>query len=243
MCPEGCYIRIGSGKDKMTEEMIQDFYVSHHQISLKDVPSPKKDLTFRQLKIFYESNGKTLDDENFLSNLGLLTDDGKYNYNAYLLSDSNSVPIPVARYEDDDRQDLLEAKECGFKSILTSSNEILNMVEAYNKRYMHKTNRGNKTAFMYEYDAVKEAVVNAVLHNDYTMSSTPSINFYCDRIEIISAGGLQQGLTKEAFFKGIISRRNPELVKVFQDVHLTENLGSGMPKIMKYYDESCFEFV
>lgn len=241
--PEGCYTRLGNSKQKMTEEMIEEVYGTHHQVSLKDFPSPRKDLTFRQLKIFYDNSDKTLDEGSFLANLGLLTDDGRYNYNVYLLADSNSVPIPVARYEDDDRQDILEAKECGFKSILTATNEILSMGEAYNRRYMHKAKTGNETAYMYEYDAVKEGIVNAVLHNDYTMSSTPSINFYCDRIEIISAGGLPQGLTKEAFFKGVISRRNPELVKVFQDVHLIENLGSGMRKIMKYYGESCFEFV
>ena len=241
--PEGCFLRIGSAKNKMSEEMIEDLFISHTQVSLKDIPSPKQDLTFRQLRILYDQNQKDLSDTSFLANLGLLTEDKKLNYVAYLVADSNSVPIPVARYAGNDRIDLLEAKECGFKSLLPATIEILSLIEAYNKRYMHKTNYGHETAYMYEFDAIKEAFVNAVVHNDYTMSSTPCVKFFNDRMEIIWGGGLPDGLIIDAFFKGIISRRNPELVKIFQDVKLTENLGSGMRKILRYYDKSCFEFV
>lgn len=64
-CPEGCYIRVGSSREKMTEDMIEQQFVSHTQISLRDVASPRQDLTFRQLKIFYENSNKSLDNDSF----------------------------------------------------------------------------------------------------------------------------------------------------------------------------------
>ena len=79
--PEGCYIRVGSSKERMTEKMIEEMFAKRIKNSLKEIESPRQDLTFRQLKIHYEGNGMILND-NFARNLNLLTDEGKYNYNA-----------------------------------------------------------------------------------------------------------------------------------------------------------------
>lgn len=95
--PEGCYIRIGSSKERMTFDMIDEMYARRVKNSLKEIESPRQDLTFRQLKIYYEENGMKLND-NFAKNLNLLTNEGKYNYNAYLLADENTVSIKVVKY-------------------------------------------------------------------------------------------------------------------------------------------------
>lgn len=51
--PEGCYIRIGSSKERMTERMIEEMFARRIKNSLKEIESPRQDLTFRQLKIHY----------------------------------------------------------------------------------------------------------------------------------------------------------------------------------------------
>ncbi len=61
-----------------------------------------------------------------------------------------------------------------------------------------------------------------------------------DRIEITSTGGLVQGMTEEEFFSGYSAPRNKELMRVFKDRHLVEQLGSGMIRILKKYDCSIF---
>ena len=61
-----------------------------------------------------------------------------------------------------------------------------------------------------------------------------------DRIEITSTGGLVQGMTEEEFFSGYSTPRNKELMRVFKDIHLVEQLGSGMIRILKKYDRSIF---
>lgn len=55
--PEGCYIRIGSSKEQMTFDMIDEMYSKRVKNPLKGIESPRQDLTFRQLKIYYEENG------------------------------------------------------------------------------------------------------------------------------------------------------------------------------------------
>jgi ATP-dependent DNA helicase RecG len=86
MSPSGCFIRIGSATVPMTTEMIDDLYSKRTRNSLGKISSPKKDLSFEQLKIFYEENGFGLN-KKFAQSLELVTNDKHYNYVAYLVSD------------------------------------------------------------------------------------------------------------------------------------------------------------
>ncbi len=71
MCPAGCYIRIGSSKDQMTTEMIDNLYAKRVRNSLNKIESPRQDLTFKQLKIYYEGQGSAITN-NFERNLELV---------------------------------------------------------------------------------------------------------------------------------------------------------------------------
>ena len=73
MCPAGCYIRIGSSKEQMTTEMIDNLYARRVRNSLNKIESPRQDLTFKQLKIYYEGQGNTITN-NFERNLELVMD-------------------------------------------------------------------------------------------------------------------------------------------------------------------------
>ena len=77
---------------------------------LKNIVSPRQDLTFSQLNIYYEGKGFKLNDK-FESSLELYTPEGKYNYVAYLLADENSISIKVAKYAGSDKYDLIENEE------------------------------------------------------------------------------------------------------------------------------------
>ena len=87
--------------------------------------------------------------------------------------------------------------------------------------------KGRKEVEMIDKAALKEAVINAVVHNDYSYGNSPIIELYSDRIEITSAGGLPQELSQEEFLEGVTAPRNKELIRVFKDVDLIENIGSG----------------
>ncbi|MEG0919693.1 MAG: ATP-binding protein [Anaerovoracaceae bacterium] len=89
--------------------------------------------------------------------------------------------------------------------------------------------------------ALREAVINAIVHNDYTYEVPPLFEIFSDRIVITSYGGLLNGLSEEDFFHCRSMPRNRELMRVFKDVGLVEQLGSGMSRILEKYDKSAFE--
>ena len=240
--PEGCYIRIGSSKERMTERMIEEMFSKRIKNSLKEIEAPRQDLTFRQLKIHYEGNGMTLND-NFARNLNLLTDEGKYNYNAYLLADENNISIKLVKYLGTNKMELIENQEYGYCCLITATQRILDRLTAENTVYAKIEYNGRKEVEMIDSKALKEAVINAMVHSDYTLSTTPIIELYSDRIEITSGGGLPQGLSQEEFLEGVTAPRNKELIRVFKDVDLIENIGSGVLRILDSYDKSCFKFM
>ena len=240
--PEGCYIRIGSSKERMTERMIEEMFARRIKNSLKEIESPRQDLTFRQLKIHYEGNGMILND-NFARNLNLLTDEGKYNYNAYLLADENNISIKLVKYLGTSKMELIENQEYGYCCLITATQRILDRLTAENTVYAKIEYNGRKEVEMIDSKALKETVINAMVHSDYTLTTTPIIELYSDRIEITSGGGLPQGLSQEKFLEGVTAPRNKELIRVFKDVDLIENIGSGVLRILDAYDKSCFKFM
>ncbi len=81
MTPAGCYIRVGSSKEQLTNRMINEMFARRIKNPLKELESLRQKLTFYELKIYYEGKNVKLT-EKFLENLDLLTSEGKYNYNA-----------------------------------------------------------------------------------------------------------------------------------------------------------------
>ena len=240
--PEGCYIRVGSSKERMTERMIDNMYSKRIKNTLKEIDSPRQELTFNQLKIYYEEHNLKLND-NFLQNLDLLTSEGKYNYNAFLLADENNVSIKLVKYLGNNKLELLENLEFGNRCLITATQRILDRLDVENTTYAKIEYFGRKEQEKIDSRALKEAVINAIVHNDYSYGNSPIIELYSDRIEITSAGGLPQELSQEEFLEGVTAPRNKELIRVFKDVELIENIGSGVLRILNAYDKSCFKFM
>ena len=94
---------------------------------------------------------------------------------------------------------------------------------------------------MFEPVPVREAVINMLVHNDYTHGYTPVVELFSDRLELTSHGGLPEGLSEDMFFKGDSRPRNKEIMRIFHDVDMVKQLGSGMHRILQYYDKGIFE--
>jgi len=89
--------------------------------------------------------------------------------------------------------------------------------------------------------AMREAVVNSIVHNDYSNESSPKFEFFSDRLEITSAGGLPYGLDLEDFFAGHSALRNKEIMRIFRGLEIVEHLGSGIPCILEAYGKEAFQ--
>ena len=97
MSEKGCFIRTGTAAEPMTHPMIDRLFAKRTKNSLGKIESNRQDLSFQQLKIYYEEEGKVLG-KNFASTLELVTREGLYNYVAYLLADENGNSMKVAKY-------------------------------------------------------------------------------------------------------------------------------------------------
>lgn len=131
MTEKGCFIRIGSSCEPMTQEMIESLYGKRVRNTIGRIESPRSELTFEQLKIYYESRGLILNNS-FMKTLELLTSDNKPNYAAYLLSDENGISVQVARYADMSRADLIENRDYGHCSIIKALKSVLERSEIEN---------------------------------------------------------------------------------------------------------------
>ncbi|MEW9124630.1 MAG: ATP-binding protein [Thermotaleaceae bacterium] len=223
----------------MSQNTIEELFAGRTRNSIGRMKSPKQALSFEQLKIFYEENEFHLN-EHFANNLELLTDEGKYNYVAYLLADVNGTSIKVAKYSGDDRYELIENNEYGYCSLIKAAKRVLDKLEVENRTLAKITSKEREEKNLVDKIALREAVINAIVHNDYSNEIPPKVEIFSDRIEITSSGGLVQGMTEEEFFSGYSAPRNKELMRVFKDIHLVEQLGSGMIRILKKYDRSIF---
>jgi ATP-dependent DNA helicase RecG len=239
---KGCYIRTGTSAEPMTAKQIEYLFSKRVRNSLGRIQSPRQDLTFGQLKIYYEAVGKTLNSQ-FIKNLELLTDEGKFNYVAYLMADVNGMSMKVAKYNGKDRAHLAENYEYGYCSLVKATKQILDKVELENKIFAQITPKERTETQLWDMIALREAIINAIVHNDYTREVPPKVEFFNDRIEITSYGGLPDGLSEEDFFEGVSMPRNKEIMRIFKDLELVEQLGSGVPRILQSYGRDCFCFL
>ncbi len=240
MSPSGCYMRIGSSSQPMAQNMIDEFYAKRIHTTLRSVIAPRQDLSFAQLKIYYEEKKLALN-ERFASSLEFLTSENKYNYLAYLLADENGNSIKVAKYAGTDKVDLIENEEYGYCSLIKATNAVLDKLKIENITRTKITSAQRIDKNLVDPVAMREAVINAIVHNDYSREFPPVFEIFSDRIVMTSYGGLMMGQSEDDFFSCSSMPRNRELMRVFRDVGLVEQLGSGMTRILQAYDKSVFE--
>lgn len=241
MTSDGCFKRIGSSCEHLSEKQIEGLYAGRTKTSLKTIVSPTQDLTFSQLKIYYEEMKYKIND-NFLKQLGLIMDDGRYNYLAYLLADNNDISIKVATYSGNDAYDLIENEEYGYCCLIKACKNVINKFEQVNKTFTKITSENRREVKLFEIIPVKEAITNAFVHTLWEREYPPKFEIFNDHISISSTGGLPLNVTKDDFLKGFSAPTHPELMRVFKDLELVEQLGTGIIRILKSYDKDVYDF-
>lgn len=87
--------------------------------------------------------------------------------------------------------------------------------------------------------AIREALLNAVVHRDYGFSGSIIVNINSKNIDIISIGGLVPGLAKEDIMNGIFQPRNRKLAEMFHRLNYIVSYGTGIRKILSMYSDSA----
>jgi ATP-dependent DNA helicase RecG len=116
--------------------------------------------------------------------------------------------------------------------------EVLNFVKRNTRRAVEIHGAQNQEVWEFPLVAIREAVINALVHSDYSQRSSPiRIAVFADRIEIDNPGGLPPGLTIEEIHRGISKLRNRVIGRVFHELKLIEQWGSGVQRMTK----TCLE--
>lgn len=238
----GCTIRIGTTCKEMTPQQIKTRYEKKfidNEYMLKKRASIS-DLSFRVLKVYYSEKNFHLDNKSFETNLNLRNESGEYNLLAELLADRNNIPFIFVKFKGENKASISERSDYGYGCILSIYEKIKDRLKAENICVSDTTVRPRRDKFLFDYDCVNEAVINALVHNDWTITE-PQISMFNNRLEILSHGGLPSGMTKEEFFAGISRPRNATLMRIFLNMGLTEHTGHGIPTIVEKYGEGVFE--
>ena len=241
----GAFIRVGNSAQPMTQKMIHAFQTKSFPKSLINIESPEQDLTFAELFIHYLRYNKPLNDKTFAKTLNFLTKDGKYNYLAYMMADNNQLSVRFARFNDaGERFELLEkAIEYGNCCLITSIQRVLDRYEIENITHSKLTGAAHRIdKRLVDAKCLREIVVNAFAHNDYSYGMLPIFEVFQNRFAVRSYGGLVPQLSIEEFFQGVSALRNPELMRILKDLELVEGLGFGIRGITRIYSQDIFEF-
>lgn len=242
-------IRIGSSKvnlGKYPEREAALFRVLNYGVpTITNTESQYQELTFEQLFVYYGIRGITLNKRTFRKNLGLLTNDGKYNMLAQLLSDQPHIPIRFSLFTGKTKASTMYAvREFGNMCLLMSLDRVLEYGEVLNVPQADERNRivERKEVMLFNQDAFREAVINAYVHNQWVTGNEPMFTVYEDRIEILSRGTLAPEQTIDGFFAGESVPVNEKLAEIFLQLHISEKSGRGVPKIIEIYGRNAFEF-
>lgn len=245
MSEAGCYVRIGSSCKSLLPEEIQDRFIKSlqiHEQNIIDIPSRKKDLTFKILKNYLLSNDNHISENTFLDNYHLLTKNGEYNYLAEILSDKNDIVINVATFSSNDKTQYLSREEFGGKCLLLAMEQAKNYINSINQTFINLETTPRKEIKMFDTEAFEQAWINACVHNKWSESNHPGIYVYRDRLEIESFGGIPKTLTKEQFLREKSEPVNKQLFDIFRACNFAGESGHGLPSVVKVYGEDAYIF-
>jgi len=232
--PEGVYVRQGASSVPATETAILRMIKETDGEKYEEARSLNQELTFtyaeKDFKLENVSFGKSQQ-----KTLGLLNSDGIYTNLGLLLSDQCVHTVKLAVFEGTAKAVFKDRREFSG-SLLKQLNEIYDFIDRYNRIRSEISGLRRTDKRDYPPEAVREALLNALVHKDYAFSDSTLISIFDDRIEFVSIGGLVRGITFDDMMLGISIARNKNLANVFYRLTLIEAYGTGMPKIMQSYE-------
>lgn len=231
--PSGVYVRSGTTSAPASEDAIRMMIKATDGDTFETNRSLIQELTFNSLS-------KEMEKRNFeftevqMKNLGILSSDSIFTNMGLLVSDQCKHSIKFAVFQGTDKLIFKDRKEF-TGSLFEQLADAYKTIDFYNGTMasFHDLLRTDERD--YPEDAVREALLNAIVHRDYCFSGSTLINLYANRLEIISLGGLVSGLSLKAAMLGASQPRNEKLANLFYRMKLIEAYGTGLSKIISCY--------
>lgn len=232
--PEGVYIRRGASSVPAAEGMIRDMIRESSDNHYDGARSIEQELTFERTEEIFRKRGVEFGEAQRRS-LGVVLPDGTYSNLALLLSEQCPHSIRVAVYEGTSKGTFRDRKEL-TGSVLGQMEDAYEYIDRFNLTRAEIGGLERVERRSYPCDAVREALVNALVHRDYGYSGSTLVSIFEDRVELLSLGGLVSGLSYNDLELGVSMLRNRKLSNVFYRLMLIEAYGTGIGRIRETYE-------
>lgn len=252
-CSSGFYTRVGPNSQKLNRDEIIEFFKAEGKIRFDELINLKFDYNIhfdeKKLDKFLKLSGisKVLDTPSMLINLGVAEkQEGKiiFNNTGILFFSKNlhdiyfHTAVTCALYKGVEKVDVLDRRDFN-EDIVSNIDRAINFLKQYIPvRYEMTGTPMRREIPEIPYDALREAIINAVTHRDYfEKGSNVMVEIFDDRIEIINYGGLPKSLKLEDFGKKSVLR-NPNIANLLHRIKYIEKMGTGISKMKKLVEEA-----
>ena len=240
-CDGRYYIRNVSSNESAGPDVVAQLVMARGIDLLKDQRSDLQELTFNTLfGIMVTRDLHPRKDAGFYRSHGMVDEHGMFNLTAYLISDQNSIPMQVVRFNGTDRTAVSSRTDFGGQSLIASARAILEHVSSYMLTEVDLSGGERTERNLFDFDAFREAWINACVHNSWGALVPPSVLVFFDRMEIVSYGRIPFPLAMDDFYNGDSRPVNRSLFELFTLVGLTEQSGHGVPTIVRSYGREAF---
>jgi ATP-dependent DNA helicase RecG len=173
--------------------------------------------------------------------LNLLTNNNLNNAGILFFSKNIKRYFPTAYvscflYADTEQTNIIDSKEFNKDFVSNLENAVKYLVSKLNTAVIIKDELRHKTKLELPYEALREAVINSMIHKDYFVNSSVQIHISPDRVEIVNPGKLF--FPKKEFGKSSL-HRNAILVDLVHRLGFVEKAGSGIKRIKRLIREEA----
>lgn len=231
----GVYLRHGNVSVQANEEVIKKLLIENNSNSFESNISHIQDLHFEYLKTIFKNHNIKIDDNKFKT-LNIVNLNNEYTNLGLLLSDECPYSIKCAIFNGNNRLEFRDRKEF-TGSVLKQVNDTFQYLDLYNKTRGKIVGLERIDTKDYPEYALRESLLNAVIHRDYNFTGSILISLFDDHFEITSLGGLVKGISIEDLYNGVSESRNPNLANIFYRLKYVESFGTGIGRIIESYKE------
>ncbi len=236
MKSSGVYVRQGASSVQASSEQIRRMIKDSDGDVFEEMRTFLQELSFEEAEHTFQRYKVDFTEEKYIA-LGLRNiQDNQYTNLAMILSDQCQHTTKIAVFGDEANITFKDAKEFGG-SIFKQLDDSYAYLALCNRTAA--TFKGLERVELSDYpeDALREALLNALVHRDYSYSGSIIINVNDFCIEFISIGGLLPGLSAADICNGISQPRNRRLAEIFHRLRLIESYGTGIRKIYALYKD------
>ena len=231
----GVFLRHGNTTIPASEEVIKKLLLNSNSNSFESNISNSQNLHFEYLKNTFKNHNIEIDN-NKLKTLNIINLNNQYTNLGLLLSDECPYSIKCAIFNGNNKLEFRDRKEF-TGSVLKQVNETFEYLQLYNKTKGKIVGLERIDTKDYPEYALREALLNAIIHRDYNFTGSILVSLFDDHLEITSLGGLVKGLTIEDLYYGVSESRNPNLANVFYRLKYVESFGTGIGRIIESYKD------